>query len=41
MIFQHVGQKIERLPCGGIQISNLKIIQNFLAENKMMNGNSR
>lgn len=37
MGFQHVGQSFEKLPCGGIQISNPKKIKNLLTDNEMIN----
>lgn len=34
------GKNIKKLACGGIQISNLKIVQNLLAENELTKCNT-
>lgn len=39
MHFQHVGQKITKLPCGGIQLSNPKIIQKLQTDQGLENCN--
>lgn len=41
MSFQHVRQKVERLPGGGIQIINPNFIQNLLIENELTNCNTK
>lgn len=39
MAFQHVGQKITKLPCGGIRMSNPKIIHKMLVDHDLVGCN--